>query len=90
MAKQKRRSLRNTKVRERTLTYDGQSVLGYRRGAATGNRRRTTTLTLEAEDLQGLARLISAGEVLLQMTHPVVARLKAAMTRMGLPAPKGL
>lgn len=48
------------------------------------------TLTLGAEDLSALVRLLAAGVVVLQTTHPVIARLKAAMTRLGLPVPRGL
>ena len=54
------------------------------------SRRRATTVTFTAEDLAVLGRLISAGQVLLQATPPVVARLKAAMTRLGVPIPVGL
>jgi hypothetical protein len=53
-------------------------------------RRRTTTLTFRAQDLSALARFVSAGMVMLQTGHPVVSRLKAAMTRLGLPVPRGL
>jgi len=49
-----------------------------------------TAMTFTAEDLSSLARLVAGGQVLLQTTYPVVARLKAALTRMGLPAPQGL
>jgi hypothetical protein len=54
------------------------------------SRRRMTTLTLRAEDLAALGRLLAAGVVLIQTTHPVIAKVKAAMTRLGLPAPRGL
>lgn len=56
----------------------------------TRSRRRTTSLTLTGEDLAALVRLVAQGQLILQMGYPVVARLKAAMTRLGLPAPKGL
>ena len=61
-----------------------------KRTAARKDGRRATVLTLTAEDLTGLARLVAGGRVLLQVTHPVVARLKEALTRMGLPIPQGL
>lgn len=58
---------------------------------ATGhNNRRRTTLTLTAEDPTSLAHLVAGGKVLLQRTHPVIARLKGAMTRMAVPIPQGL
>jgi hypothetical protein len=53
--------------------------------------RRTTKVQLSGEDLAALTRFVAAGQVLLQADYPpVVARLKAAMTRLGVPAPKGL
>lgn len=52
--------------------------------------KRSTSLTLSGEDLSALARLVAGGKVLLQTTHPVMARLKAALTRLGLPVPQGL
>ena len=55
-----------------------------KRKGATTSRRRTTTVTFTADDLSTLARLIGAGKVLLQGSYPVVPRLKAAMTRMGV------
>lgn len=53
-------------------------------------RKRTTTVTFTGEDLSSLARLVAAGQLMLQRTSPVVARLKAALTRMGVPVPQGL
>jgi hypothetical protein len=38
-----------------------------------------------AEDLNVLAKVLKAGQVLLPTKHPVIWRLKAAMTRMGVP-----
>lgn len=49
-----------------------------------------TTLTFSAEELMGLARYIAAGMILLQTKHSVVARIKGALTRLGLQSPKGL
>ena len=53
---------------------------------------RRTSLSFTGADLTDLAMLVGAGQVLLQTrrTPPVVARLKAALTRLGLPHPKGL
>jgi|GEM_PF-3741059 len=63
-------------------------------GAGTSKRpkakRRSTALTLSADDLNSLARVVAAGQVFLQARTPVATRLKAALTRMGLPTPQGL
>jgi hypothetical protein len=53
-------------------------------------RKGHTAITLNAEDLANLGRLVSAGQVLLQTSAPVVAKVKAAMTRVGVAVPKGL
>jgi len=50
----------------------------------------TTTISFSAEDLRGLGQLVAAGQVVLQTSCPAVARLKAAMTRLQVPIPKGL
>lgn len=52
--------------------------------------KRGTTLTFSADELTALARYIAAGNVLLQTSHPVLGRIKGALTRVGLPNPKGL
>ena len=49
-----------------------------------------TTISFGADDLVQLARLVAAGQVLLQSRPAVVSRLKAALTRMRLPVPQGL
>jgi hypothetical protein len=49
-----------------------------------------TTISFTAEDLRGLGQLVAAGQVMLQTSCPAVARLKAAMTRLQVPIPKGL
>lgn len=54
------------------------------------HRKNGTTITFNAEELAALARYVSAGVLLLQTSHPVISRLKAALTRVGLPTPKGL
>ncbi|HEY7065626.1 MAG TPA: hypothetical protein VII06_29395 [Chloroflexota bacterium] len=53
-------------------------------------RPRSTRITLSTEDLSALARLLTVGQAVLQTRVPVVARLKAAMTRLGVPIPPGL
>jgi hypothetical protein len=52
--------------------------------------KRTTTISFSAEDLRGLGQLVAGGQVMLQTSCPAVARLKAAMTRLQVPIPKGL
>jgi hypothetical protein len=52
--------------------------------------KRTTTISFTAEDLTTLAQLVAAGQVMLQTSCPAVARLKAALTRLQVPIPKGL
>ncbi len=51
-----------------------------------------TSISFSSEDLEALARLIQAGEVLLrdEQRPPVIARIKAAMTRLGISQPSGL
>ena len=49
-----------------------------------------TTLTFSADELTALSRYIAAGVVLLQTNHPVIGRIKGALTRLGLQNPKGL
>ena len=54
-----------------------------------GNSKRTT-LTFSGDDLTTVGRLLGAGQVMLPTKHPILGRIKAAMTRMNLPVPKGL
>ena len=52
-----------------------------------------TSVTFSAKDLTALAELLVAGQALLRPTgpaSPVVGRLKAAMTRLRAPIPRGL
>ena len=58
--------------------------------SAAPSKSGSTTITLNADELEILGRLISAGQVMLPTKHPVFARLKAAMSRLGVPAPRGL
>jgi hypothetical protein len=53
-----------------------------KRSAASTAKR--TAVTFTAKDLDELARVLGAGQVLLRQSFPVVGRLKAAMTRMGV------
>ena len=47
-------------------------------------------VTFTAEDLNVLAKVLAAGQVMLPTNHPVLWRLKAAMTRMGVVVPRGV
>lgn len=51
-----------------------------------------TSISFSEEDLLALARLIQAGQVMLQAEEraAVVGRIKAAMTRLGIAIPYGL
>ncbi len=51
-----------------------------------------TSISFSGEDLAALARLIQAGQILLrdEPRPAVLARLKAAMTRLKVPVPHGL
>lgn len=51
-----------------------------------------TAISFSSDDLVALARLIQAGQVLLRddQRPAVIARIKAAMTRLGVPPPPGL
>lgn len=51
---------------------------------------RMTTVSFSAADLTDLGQLLAVGQALLPTKRPVVARLKAAMTRMGVQPPVGL
>ena len=53
---------------------------------------RRTRVSFTADELAALGRLLAAGQVLAQAEQrlPVLARLKAAMTRLSVPVPQGL
>ncbi len=53
-------------------------------------RPRLTSVSLSADDLADLGQVIAVGQAVLQKKSPVVTRLKAAMTRMGVQLPVGL
>lgn len=59
-------------------------------GNKISNKKLATTITFTGDDLTALSRYVGAGVVLLQTSHPVIPRIKAALTRLGLPVPKGL
>jgi len=56
------------------------------------NRRDRTSVGFTAEDLSVLAHVLAAGMLMLHTTrrHPVVSKVKAALTRLKLPSPAGL
>jgi hypothetical protein len=53
---------------------------------------RRTSVSFTADELAAIGQLLAARQVILQPERrlPVIARLKAAMTRLGVPVPKGL
>ena len=51
---------------------------------------RTTKVTFSSSDLATLGKLVSAGQIVLPTEHAVITKLKGAMSRMGLPVPKGM
>ena len=51
---------------------------------------RMTAVSFSADDLADLGHLVAVGQAVLQKDAPIIARLKAAMTRMGVRPPKGL
>ena len=49
-----------------------------------------TTISFSAQDLAELGQVPAVGQAVLQKRLPVTARLKAAMTRLGVPVPDQL
>jgi hypothetical protein len=66
------------------------SVFRTRKRGRPGKDAPRTYLSFTAADLAALGHYVAVGVVVTQTTHPVVTRLKAALTRMKLPQPKGL
>jgi hypothetical protein len=64
--------------------------LWQRKPGRPARHRRTTAISFSADDLTALGRLVATGQAVLQEKPPVVARLKAAMTRLQVGVPKGL
>lgn len=56
------------------------------------SRKLTTAVTFTASDLAALADYIAAGMVMLRIStpHRSVSKLKAAMSRLKVPSPRGL
>ncbi len=54
-----------------------------KRTARRRKRKQGTALTFTAEELAVLNRVIAVGQAVLKVEHPVISRLKGAMTRLG-------
>jgi len=56
------------------------------------NRKLTTAVTFTASELSALGDYMAAGMVMLRITtpHKAVGKFKAAMSRLKVPAPRGL
>jgi hypothetical protein len=65
------------------------TFLSRERAGRPPKRPRTTSASFSAADLEDLRQFLVVGQAILQKSAPVVAHLKAAMTRMGVAA-KGL
>jgi hypothetical protein len=66
------------------------SFLNTRRPGRPPKHSALTAVTFSTQDLVELGHLIAVGQAVLQKRVPVVARLKAAMTRLGVRIPQGL
>jgi len=74
-------------------SYGTEVTMQFRRkGSRIPKRSARTTVSFSREDLAVLAQLLQAGQVLLTLDErpPLIARLKAAMTRLKVPVPHGL
>jgi hypothetical protein len=65
------------------------TFLKTKRSPGRPRRPRATSISFSAKDLEALGQLVAAGQVALQRTAPVVPRVQAAMTRLGLKHPRG-
>jgi len=66
------------------------SFLSTKRPGRPSKKPRMTAVSFSADDLAALGHRVAVGQAVLQKRPPVTARLKAAMTRMGVPLPEGL
>jgi hypothetical protein len=66
------------------------TFLSGKRAGRPPKKPTTTSVSFSATDLEDLGQLLAVGQAILQKPAPVVARLKAAMTRTGVVTPKGL
>lgn len=62
----------------------------FKKESVGNHRKKGTSITFTADEINALAKYVAAGTLLLQTSHPVISRIKAAITRLGLPIPKGL
>jgi hypothetical protein len=68
-------------------------LLQSKKSIKTKATRAHTSVRFSASDVTALAELVVAGQALLRQTgpaHPVIGRLKAAMTRLHAPIPHGM
>ncbi len=63
-----------------------------RKAAEEKGRKVTTSVSFTGEELSALGDYIAAGMVMLRVSapHKAVAKLKAAMSRLKVPTPRGL
>ena len=75
---------------ERPLSYYNRLLRKARAGASRSNS--TTTVTFSADELTSIADYVAAGLVMLRVARPYrgVSKLKAAMSRLKISAPRGL
>ena len=66
------------------------SFLSTKRPGHPPKAPRMTAVSFSADDLAALGHLVAVGQAVPQKRPPVMARLKAAMTRMSGPLPEGL
>jgi hypothetical protein len=64
--------------------------LTRKRGRRRTDQDQRTTISFSRDDLRTLSHVVAVGAAVLQVKHPVVARLKAALSRLGVPVPQGL
>lgn len=67
-----------------------QEVKNLKKEGGNNHRKRGTSITFTADEINNLAKYVAAGTLLLQTTHPVISRIKAAVTRLNLKVPQGL
>lgn len=66
------------------------SFLNTKRPGRPLKRQQKTSVSFSAHDLAELGHALAVGGAVLQKHPPVVVRLKAAMTRIGVSVPRGL
>jgi hypothetical protein len=66
------------------------TFLSGKRAGRPPKKPQKTSVSFSVADLEDLGQLLAVGQAILQKPAPVVARLKAAMTRIGVSTPKSL